>query len=73
MAAPLWALIENVQSFIATAGRVGVITFGGYLVLTRQCSIGQYVLFIALQDMVYGPISQLSIILPKLRRNLSRA
>ncbi|MBV9083980.1 MAG: ATP-binding cassette domain-containing protein, partial [Acidobacteriaceae bacterium] len=32
-----------------------------------------YVLFIAMQDMVYGPISQLSIILPKLRRNLSRA
>jgi ABC-type multidrug transport system fused ATPase/permease subunit len=26
-----------------------------------------------MQDMVYGPISQLSIILPKLRRNLSRA
>ena len=69
----LWAVIENVQSFIATAGRVGVITFGGYLVLTRRCSIGEYVLFIALQDMVYGPISQLSIILPKLRRNLSRA
>ncbi len=69
----LWALVENVQSFIATAGRVGVITFGGYLVLNHRCSIGDYVLFIAMQDMVYGPISQLSIILPKLRRNLSRA
>ncbi|MBV9406279.1 MAG: ABC transporter ATP-binding protein [Acidobacteriaceae bacterium] len=69
----LWALIENVQTFIATAGRVGVITLGGYLLLTRRCSVGDYFLFIALQDMVYGPISQLSIILPKLRRNLSRA
>ncbi len=69
----VWALIENVQSFISTAGRVGVITFGGYLVLTGKCSVGEYVLYIALQDMVYGPISQLSIILPKLRRNLSRA
>ncbi len=69
----LWAFVENTQSFIATAGRVGVITFGGYLVLTRQCTIGDYVLFIAMQDMVYGPISSLSIILPKLRRNLSRA
>ncbi len=69
----LWALIENVQSFISTAGRVGVITLGGYLVLTHRCTVGEYVLFIALQDMVYGPISQLSIILPKLRRNLSRA
>ncbi len=69
----LWAFIENVQSLFSTAGRVGVIAFGGFLVLTRRCSVGEYVLFIAMQDMVYGPISQLSIILPKLRRNLSRA
>lgn len=69
----LWALIENVQTLIATAGRVGVITVGGYLVLNHRCTIGDFVLFIALQDMVYGPISQLSIILPKLHRNLSRA
>lgn len=68
----LWAVVENVQSFIATAGRVGVISLGGYFVLTHRCSVGEYVLFIAMQDMVYGPISQLSIILPKLRRNLSR-
>jgi ABC-type multidrug transport system fused ATPase/permease subunit len=69
----MWALIENVQTAISTAGRVGVIALGGYLVLTHRCTVGDYVLFIALQDMVYGPISQLSIILPKLRRNLSRA
>ncbi len=69
----LWALIENAQSFIATLGRVGVIGFGGFLVLTHRCTMGDYVLFIAMQDMVYAPISQLSIILPKLRRNLSRA
>lgn len=69
----LWAIVENVQSFIATAGRVGVIAVGGYFVLTHRCTVGDYVLFIAMQDMVYGPISQLSIILPKLRRNLSRA
>lgn len=69
----LWAVIENVQTLIATAGRVGVIAAGGYMVLHRLCTLGDYVLFIALQDMVYGPISQLSIILPKLNRNLSRA
>ncbi|MFL6448901.1 MAG: ABC transporter ATP-binding protein [Bryobacteraceae bacterium] len=68
-----WALIENVQSLFSTAGRVGVIGLGGYLVLSHRCSVGQYILYIALQDMVYTPISQLSIILPKLRRNLSRA
>ncbi len=69
----LWALVENLQTLIATAGRVGVIAVGGVFVLTRRCTVGEYVLFIALQDMVYAPISQLSIILPKLRRNLSRA
>jgi subfamily B ATP-binding cassette protein MsbA len=69
----LWALIENVQTWIATAGRVAVIALGGYFVLSHRCTVGDYVLFMALQDMVYGPISQLSIILPKLRRNLSRA
>ncbi len=69
----LWATTENIQSFIATAGRVAVIAVGGIFVLTRQCSVGDYVLFIAMQDMIYGPISQLSIILPKLQRNLSRA
>ncbi len=68
-----WAVIENVQSLFSTAGRVAVIGLGGYLVLAHRCSVGQYVLYIALQDMVYVPISQLSIILPKLRRNLSRA
>src|SRR5207248_8991635 len=69
----LWAVIENVQTWIATAGRVTVIGLGGDFVLSRRCTIGDYVLFMALQDMVYGPISQLSIILPKLRRNLSRS
>jgi ABC-type multidrug transport system fused ATPase/permease subunit len=69
----LWALVENAQTLIATVGRVSVIVLGGYFVLSRRCTIGDYVLFIAMQDMVYGPISQLSVILPKLRRNLSRA
>jgi ABC-type multidrug transport system fused ATPase/permease subunit len=68
----LWALVENTQTCVSTLGRVAVICAGGYLVVSRRCSVGDYVLFIALQDMVYGPISQLSIILPKLRRNLSR-
>ncbi len=69
----LWAFTENIQSFIATAGRVGVIALGGFFVLTGRCTMGDYVLFIAMQDMIYGPISQLSVILPKLRRNLCRA
>jgi ABC-type multidrug transport system fused ATPase/permease subunit len=69
----LWAVVENLQSFIATAGRVAVIAVGGWMVLDRGRTLGEYVLFITLQDMVYAPISQLSIVLPKFRRNLSRA
>jgi len=68
----LWAYVENAQTCVSTLGRVLVICAGGWMVLTHRCSVGDYVLFIALQDMVYGPISQLSVILPKLRRNISR-
>jgi ABC-type multidrug transport system fused ATPase/permease subunit len=68
-----WAVIENAQTLIATLGRVTVIGFGGFLVLNSRCTMGEYVLFIALQDMLFGPMAQLSILLPKLRRNLARA
>jgi ABC-type multidrug transport system fused ATPase/permease subunit len=67
-----WAVIENIQTLIATAGRVIVIGLGGYFVLQSRCTVGEYVLFIALQDMLFGPMGQLSILLPKLRRNLAR-
>jgi ABC-type multidrug transport system fused ATPase/permease subunit len=68
-----WAVIENIQTLIATLGRVTVIGLGGYLVMQNRCTIGEYVLFLALQDMLFGPMAQLSILLPKLRRNLARA
>lgn len=68
-----WAVIENAQTLIATLGRVIVIGLGGYFVLSRRCTVGEYVLFIALQDMLFQPMAQLSILVPKLRRNLARA
>jgi ABC-type multidrug transport system fused ATPase/permease subunit len=68
-----WAVIENLQTITATASRVIVIGLGGCFVLQNRCTIGEYVLFIALQDMLFGPLGQLSILLPKLRRNLARA
>lgn len=69
----IWALIENVQTLIASLGRVAVIVLGGLFVLKGRCTVGEFVLFVTLQDMAYGPISALSIIFPKLRRNVSRA
>jgi ABC-type multidrug transport system fused ATPase/permease subunit len=68
-----WAVIENAQTLIATLGRVTVIGLGGYFVMSGRCTVGEYVLFIALQDMLFQPMAQLSILVPKLRRNLARA
>ena len=68
-----WAAIENIQTLIATLGRVTVIGLGGYFVLHSRCTVGEYVLYIALQDMLFGPMAALAILLPKLRRNLTRA
>jgi ABC-type multidrug transport system fused ATPase/permease subunit len=69
----LWGVIETTQTVIATIGRLGVILLGGYFVVTGRSTIGEFVLFITLQNMAYSPLAQLSNIFPRLRRNLSRA
>lgn len=68
----LWEVINGTQTAIAQLGRIGVIIVGGLLVLKGRSSIGQFVFFITLQGMAYGPLSQLSGIVPKLRRNIGR-
>jgi ABC-type multidrug transport system fused ATPase/permease subunit len=68
----LWAYIENVQGIISTVGRIGVIVFAGFLVINGKNTIGEFVLFISLQNMAYSPLWQLSSVLPRLRRNISR-
>lgn len=68
----LWAVIENFQSLVATCGRVTVIMLGAYFVLSRRATVGEFVLFIAFQDMAYQPVCQLSILFPRLRRAMSR-
>lgn len=69
----LWSIIESIQTAIATTGRLGVILVSGFLVLRGESTIGEFVLYITLQNMAYTPLSQLSTILPRLRRNLARA
>ena len=69
----LWTIIENIQTLIAMIGRISVILLGGYLVINGKSTIGEFVLFITLQNMAYNPLSQLSVVLPRLRRNISRA
>jgi ABC-type multidrug transport system fused ATPase/permease subunit len=69
----LWGFMEMIQTFIATVGRIAVIVIAGYLVFKGKSTIGEFVLYITLQNMAYGPLGQLSVVLPRLRRNTARA
>lgn len=68
-----WNVMELIQTIVATIGRVTVIVFGGWLVFTAKATIGEFVLFITLQNMAYMPLWQLSVLFPRLRRNLAKA
>ncbi len=68
----LWKLVENIQTVITTAGRIGVILVTGYFVINGQSTIGEFVLYVTLQGMAYNPLYQLSIVIPRLRRNTAR-
>ncbi len=69
----LWTLVENSQSLISTAGRVAVILLAGWMVLSHRATIGEFFLYITLAEMAYFPVSQLSVIFPRLRRSMARA
>jgi ABC-type multidrug transport system fused ATPase/permease subunit len=69
----LWTLVENSQSLISTAGRVAVILLAGWMVLSRRSTVGEFFLYITLAEMAYYPVSQLSVIFPRLRRSMARA
>ena len=68
----LWGIIENIQTAIATAGRVAVLALSGWFVLNGQATIGEFVLYVTLQNMAYQPLSQLSSMFTRLRRNATR-
>jgi len=69
----LWTILENIQTLVATLGRVAVIVLAGYLALEGKSTVGEFVLYITLQNMAYSPLAQLSIIFPRFRRNMARA
>ncbi len=69
----LWLVVENLQNFVATIGRVSVIIISGSAVLAGKSTIGEFVLLVSLAEMAYNPVAQLSIILPRLRRSVARA
>ena len=68
----IWAVIENIQTVISTIGRIAVILLSGFMVINSKITIGEFVLFISLQNMAYAPLWQLSVIFPRLRRNITR-
>lgn len=68
----LWGIMENIQTLLATLGRISVILLAGFFVLDDKSTIGEFVLYISLNNMIYSPMAQLSQILPRLRRNMAR-
>lgn len=68
----LWGLVENIQTAIATVGRVAVLALSAWFVLEGQATIGDFVLYVTLQGMAYQPLTQLSVLFPRMRRNATR-
>lgn len=68
----LWQRIENIQTFISTSGSIAVLAFSAWFVLNGTATIGQFVLFITLQNMAYQPLSNLGALFTRLRRNMTR-
>lgn len=68
-----WKVSEIAQMAVSTVGRAAVIVGGGYFTLIGRATIGEFMLYITLQSMVYQPLWQLSVLFAMLRRALARA
>jgi len=68
----LWGTVESIQSAIAITGRIAVLTLSAWFVLNGTATIGQFVLYVTLQNMAYQPLTTLSSLFTRIRRNLTR-
>ena len=68
----LWQNVENIQTFISTSGSIVVLGFSAWFVLNGTATIGQFVLFVTLQNMAYQPLSNLGALFTRMRRNMTR-
>ncbi len=68
----LSSVLSIIQTLITTTGRLAVIVVSGLLVIGGKVTIGEFVLYLSLANMAYGPLSNLSYIFPALRRNTAR-
>lgn len=68
----LWERVENIQSVITTTGRVAVLGLSAWFVLQGTATIGQFVLYVTLQNMAYQPLSNIGTLFTRMRRNMTR-
>jgi len=68
----LWQRVENIQTVISTTGRVAVLGLSAWFVLNGTATIGQFVLYVTLQNMAYQPLSNLGSLFTRMRRNMTR-
>jgi ABC-type multidrug transport system fused ATPase/permease subunit len=68
----LWSRIENIQAVISTVGRVAVLSLSAFFVLQGTATIGQFVLYVTLQNMAYQPLSNIGSLFTRIRRNMTR-
>jgi len=73
LAEKYWKYSEVAQTAVSTLGRGAVIVLGGYFTIIGRATVGEFVLYITLQNMVYQPLWQLSVLFAMLRRSLARA
>ncbi len=68
----LWGKIESIQAAISITGQVAVLALSAWFVFRGAATIGQFVLYITLQNMAYQPLTRLSSLFTRIRRNLTR-
>ena len=68
----LWQRVDNIQSIITTTGRVAILALSAFFVLKGTATIGQFVLYVTLQNMAYQPLSNIGTLFTRLRRNMTR-
>lgn len=68
----LWQKIENTQAIISTIGRVAVLALSAFFVIRGTATIGQFVLFVTLQNMANQPLQNLGGLFNRIKRNITR-
>lgn len=68
-----WRITEIMQTGISTVGRMAIIIVGGYFTMVGRATVGEFVLYVTLQNMIFQPLWQLGGLFAYVRRALARA